>query len=127
MSSNNSKSNSNLPAFTSIFRQANLTKPKLIPTQYKPTRSHIQQQNDAPSFESFYLNPKLEDEHYENYDPPKSKYKNFYTHQRKGSYETSVSQQGSNNNQNSNSPLSKTPDSSTDIGNWIDVPDSGNY
>ncbi len=118
---NTTNSNTNPPPFTSIFRQANLTKSKPIPTSY------INTNNNNRQFETnnFYLNPKLDDDLYSetNYDPPltKIKYKsNSTNHRRQGSYDTN-----NTNHQASNSPLSKTPDSSTDIGNWIDVPDSG--
>lgn len=145
MSSNSD--DSNLPAFTNIFRQQNITKSKAIPTNYKYHNNYISQSPSsrarAPlskqdSFESFYLNPKLEDELYvDNYDPPstKHKHKSFYNnqHQAHSSYETISSSNASKNNLDNNnsrrlsnsSPLSKTPDSSTDIGNWIDIPDSG--
>ena len=147
MSSNSD--DTNLPAFTNIFRQQTVSKSKPIPTNYKSNINYISQsrltRTRAPisqqdSFESFYFNPKLEDELYaDNYDPPciKHKHKSLYNqNQRNNSYEK-ISSSNTNNNLNTNdtnhrrlsnsSPLSKTPDSSTDIGNWIDIPDSGKY
>lgn len=156
-SSNNNDSrdtDNNLPAFTNIFRQANLSKPEPIPetpqhTNYSKNNNsnrynqHLRQSciitsnTDNTHFENFYLNPKhLEDEMYtteQNYDPPlknnKTKETNTnsssanYFHHRHNSYEGVIGNR--NHSNHSNSPLSKTPDSSTDIGNWIDVPDSG--
>ena len=152
MSSSNKNNNntSNSPAFTNIFRQANLTKQKPIPIINSNNNNQQQQQNTIINSSStrtpsrninnnnsfvdennFYLNPKLEDDLYNgetNNEPPlvtKQKFKNsFYdNHRRQASYETNID--NNYNNNSSNSPLSKTPDSSTDIGNWIDVPDSG--
>ena len=149
-SNNDSRDTTNLPAFTNIFRQATIssTKPKPIPethsyknnntsnnnnNKYNPNRQSRMITNPHENFDNFYLNPKhLEDEMYteQNYDSPiKLKNKvtspstNSYYHRRQNSYD-GVANSNSHRN-NSNSPLSKTPDSSTDIGNWIDVPDSG--
>jgi len=117
-SSNTANLNSNPPAFTNIFRQSNVTKSKPIPTNYTNVSSNSRQ----VEANNFYLNPKLDDDLYSetNYDPPSTKNKYKYSstnHRRQDSYDQ--------NDKANSSPLSKTPDSTTDIGNWIDVPDSG--
>ena len=131
MSSSDS-SGSKEPAFTNIFRQANTSRPKPIPAAYtnkngsKHLNRHTIMVGQQENYDQFYLNTKIEDDMFvENFDPSRLNGRQYQYYQTQSNETFDMNPHLNTNN---NSPLSKTPDSNTetDIGNWIELPDSGN-
>jgi hypothetical protein len=135
---NNNNNNNNYfnANYTPSLIQARTPGVNNINNNSKHYNRHTIAISQQESFENFYLNPKVDDDFYnENYEPlstPKKQTKSTTTPSTRQHLYYQLNEQYETNNAitnnralNNSSPLSKTPDSNTDIDNWIDVPDSG--
>jgi hypothetical protein len=129
MSNNNNNNNKQLPAFTDIFKmQSNNNNNNNTSTNIRSKPIPTSNINNTNRYTIAFGAQENVEQLYHNYklDTFNSNPNNSIKQDIDSTVATTTTTRNTTNtNNNNNSPLSKTPDSSGDIGNWIDVPDSG--